>query len=71
MLKRVKVIVIPANNSLDLYSHKIVGWAMSDRMEAILIEKALLMAIGNRKPARDYMLMHHSDRDSQYASKSF
>ena len=41
---------------LDLYSRKIVGWAMSDRMEAILVEKALLMAIWNRKPARDYTL---------------
>ena len=30
---------------LDLYSRKIVGWAMSDRMEAILVEKALLMAM--------------------------
>lgn len=49
---------------LDLYSRKIVGWAMSDRMEAILVEKALLMAIWNRKPARDYTLMHHSDRGS-------
>ena len=56
---------------LDLYSRKVVGWAMSYRMEAILVEKALLMAIWNRKPARDYTLMHHSDRGSQYASKSF
>jgi putative transposase len=56
---------------LDLYSRKIVGWSMSDRMEAILVEKALLMAIWNRKPARDYTLMHHSDRGSQYAAKSF
>ncbi len=56
---------------LDLYSRKIVGWAMSNRMETILVEKALLMAIWNRKPARDYTLMHHSDRGSQYASKSF
>ena len=56
---------------LDLYSRKVVGWAMSDRMETILVEKALLMAIWNRKPARDYTLMHHSDRGSQYASKSF
>ena len=56
---------------LDLYSRKVVGWAMSDRMGAILVEKALLMAIWNRKPARNYTLMHHSDRGSQYASKSF
>ncbi len=56
---------------LDLFSRKIVGWAMSDRMESILVEKALLMAIWKRKPARDYTLMHHSDRGSQYASQSF
>jgi len=56
---------------LDLYSRKVVGWAMSYRMEAILVEKALLMAIWNRKPARDYTLMPHSDRGSQYAAKSF
>ena len=56
---------------LDLYSRKVVGWAMSYRMEAILVEKALLMAIWNRKPARDYTRMPHSDRGSQYAAKSF
>ena len=55
---------------LDLYSRKIVGWAMSKRQES-LVEKALLMAIWKRKPPRDYTLMHHSDRGSQYARQSF
>ena len=53
---------------IDLYSRKIVGWSMSNNMKAELVNKALLMAIWQRKPARD--LMWHTDRGSQYASDS-
>jgi transposase InsO family protein len=48
---------------LDLYSRKVVGWAMQRRMEATLVQAALRMALGRRRPAAG--LMHHSDRGSQ------
>jgi len=51
---------------LDLYSRKIVGWAMSEQIDANLVEQALRMALYQRRPARG--LLHHSDRGSQYAS---
>ena len=51
---------------LDLYSRKIVGWSMSHRVTADLVEDALRMALFERQP--DPGLLHHSDRGSQYAS---
>lgn len=51
---------------LDLYSRKIVGWAMSSQIDAELVEKALRMALYQRQPGQG--LLHHSDRGSQYAS---
>jgi len=53
---------------IDLYSRKVVGWSMSNRMQANLVNDALLMAIWQRKPAKG--LIWHTDRGSQYASKS-
>lgn len=53
---------------IDLFSRQVVGWSMSDRMKAKLVNDALLMAIWKRKPARGLIL--HSDRGSQYASDS-
>jgi putative transposase len=49
---------------LDLYSRRIVGWAMLDRMTAELTIGALKMAIRQRQPDLD--LIHHSDQGSQY-----
>jgi transposase InsO family protein len=51
---------------MDLYSRKIVGWAMAPSMPAQLVCQALSMAIGSRRPAPG--LIVHSDRGSQYAS---
>ena len=51
---------------LDLFSRKIVGWAMSDSLEASLVTDALKMAIRERQPEAG--LIHHSDRGSQYTS---
>ena len=51
---------------LDLYSRRIVGWAMAASMPAALVCKALQMAITSRYPAPGLLL--HSDRGSQYAS---
>ena len=53
---------------IDLYSRKIVGWAMSDNMKTSLVNNALEMAIARRKPLRG--LLWHTDRGSQYASYS-
>ena len=55
--------------TLDLYSRKIVGWAMSAFMPAELVGDALQMAIDRRSPERG--LVHHSDRGVQYAAHLF
>lgn len=54
---------------LDLFSRKIIGWSMQSRLEKGLVIDALLMALGQRKPAGG--VLHHSDRGSQYASKEY
>jgi putative transposase len=53
---------------IDLFSRKVVGWSMSPNMKADLVNKALLMAIWQRKPPKG--LVWHTDRGSQYASDS-
>jgi len=53
---------------IDLYSRKIVGWAMDDNMKTTLVNSALEMAISRRKPLKG--LLWHTDRGSQYASYS-
>ncbi|CAH1073207.1 putative IS3 element protein InsF [Candidatus Nitrotoga sp. 1052] len=50
---------------LDLFSRKVVGWAMAPSMSAELVCTALYMAIQQRLPAPG--LIVHSDRGSQYA----
>lgn len=54
---------------LDLYSRKVVGWAMAPTMPAELVCKALRQAIMHRRPAAG--LIVHSDRGSQYASQRY
>lgn len=54
---------------LDLYSRRVVGWSMSERMTKDLVLSALEMALLRRRPEAN--LMHHSDRGSQYASAAF
>jgi transposase InsO family protein len=54
---------------LDLYSRKIVGWAMSERIDAALVLGALSMALLHRQPPPQ--LLFHSDRGVQYASADF
>ena len=54
---------------LDIYSRKIVGWAMNERMTRELVINAFLMAYWSRKPEAG--LIHHSDKGSQYASYDF
>lgn len=54
---------------LDIYSRKIVGWAMRDHMRTELPLAALTMAIQRQRPQPG--LIHHSDRGSQYASHDY
>lgn len=54
---------------LDLFSRRIIGWALADHMREELISNALSMAISKRTPGDG--LMHHSDRGSQYASNPY
>jgi transposase InsO family protein len=54
---------------MDLYSRKIVGWAMRDHLRTELALTALNMAVQARRP--DAGLIHHSDRGAQYASASY
>ena len=54
---------------MDLYSRRIVGWAMSDSLHRQLVIDALQMAITTRQPLPG--LLHHSDRGSQYASDEY
>jgi putative transposase len=48
---------------LDLFSRRIVGLAMSERMTADLVIKALNQAVNQRNPTNG--LPHHSDKGSQ------
>jgi transposase InsO family protein len=54
---------------LDLYTRRIVGWAMSKRMTGDLTRTALRMAIGQRRPTAG--LIHHSDQGSQYTDHAY
>ena len=55
--------------TLDLYSRKVVGWAMSPRNDEDLVVSALRMAVTQRKPERG--LIHHTDRGRVYSGKNF
>jgi putative transposase len=54
---------------LDLYSRKIVGWAMGKHIDTALVLKALFMALLHRQPPAS--LLFHSDRGVQYASADY
>jgi len=54
---------------LDLFSRRVVGHAMSKRIDRALVLEALRDAVGRRVP--DAGLLHHSDRGSQYASGDY
>jgi putative transposase len=54
---------------LDLFSRRIVGWAMDQTLERSLVLTALEMALASRHPAAG--LLCHSDRGSQYASDDY
>jgi putative transposase len=51
---------------MDLWSRRIVGWAMADHLRSELVVAALQMAVRHRRPAQGVIV--HSDRGVQYAS---
>ncbi len=54
---------------LDIYSRKIVGWAMDKHMEETLVASALQMATTQRRPQEG--VLHNSDQGSQYAAQDY
>lgn len=54
---------------LDLYSRRLIGWAMGSSLETALPLAALHMALRRRRPGAG--LLHHSDRGCQYASAAY
>lgn len=54
---------------IDLFSRRVVGWAVNDRMKKDLAITALRRAIAVRRPEPG--LIHHSDRGSQYCSDEY
>ena len=53
---------------LDVFSRKVVGWAMANHLRTELVLAALNMAIGQRRPQG---VIHHSDKGAQYTSLAF
>ncbi len=54
---------------LDLYSRKVVGWAMSERINSALVRQALSMALSARRPAPG--LIHHTDHGAIYTAEAY
>jgi len=54
---------------LDLCSRKVVGWATADHLRTELVQRALAMALVQRRPHGS--VLHHSDRGVQYASDAY
>jgi putative transposase len=54
---------------LDLFSRRVVGWSLSERLERKLALDALGMALAERQPSSG--MLHHSDRGRQYARQEY
>ena len=54
---------------IDLYSRRVVGWAVSNRLKKDLAIRALEMAVNLRQPPEG--CIHHTDRGSQYCSHDY
>jgi transposase InsO family protein len=54
---------------LDLFSRRLVGWAMRAAIDTELTAEALAVALGLRQPATG--LLHHSDRGMQYCAHAY
>ncbi len=53
---------------IDVFSRRVVGWAMANHLRTALMLEALNMALWQRRPER---VVHHSDQGSQYTSIAF
>ena len=53
---------------VDVWSRRVVGWAMANQLRAELVLDALNRALGQRRPRE---VIHHSDQGSQYTSLAF
>jgi len=54
---------------VDVFSRRVVGWAMANHLRTELVVAALNMAIEQRRPTSQ--VIHHSDQGSQYTSVAF
>ncbi len=54
---------------MDLFSRRVIGWAMANHLRTDLAVSALQMAVRHRRPPRG--MIHHSDRGVQYASREY
>jgi transposase InsO family protein len=54
---------------IDLWSRRVVGWAMGTSVNAELVSDALVVAFQRRRP--DRRVVHHSDRGAAYTSLAF
>lgn len=55
---------------LDLYSRRVIAWGMGNRLAQELATAALTMALARRHPTAG-VLLHHTDRGSQYAATAY
>ncbi len=55
---------------IDLFSRRVVGWTLDQRMDAALVIKALNRALGHRQVAPDQLLIH-TDQGSQYRATDY
>src|SRR5690606_31700411 len=54
---------------IDLFSRRVIGWALSESMTANLVCEALQMALWRRRMPRGVIM--HTDRGSQYCSRAY
>jgi putative transposase len=54
---------------IDLYSRRVIGWSMKERMRTNIVLDALLMAVWRRKPTQRVII--HSDQGSQFTSEAW
>jgi putative transposase len=54
---------------IDLYSRRVVGWSMGERLNEPLVTAALIMAIEHRQPKPG--LVHHTDQGIVYAASGY
>ncbi len=55
---------------VDVYSRRVVGWALADHLRTELALEALELALGQRRP-QPGTLLHHTDRGCQYTARAY